>query len=116
MNTAEHLTAARDHLLEAGWVQGRYFDIVADTLAWPPGALNCPCCVRGALAVALAKDRGTRRGLFINNAVEDAYSCPAALALGDVVGDRFLGAWNDTAGRTFGDVIAALNEAIARVS
>ena len=88
--TATDLRAVRAHLVEHGWTQGRAHDEAGR------------CCLVGAATRAMGDVVSYRYG-----AVRSALF----MALRGV--DFDLSAWNDAPGRTFAEVLALLDAAIA---
>lgn len=83
MSAADKLREARK-LIKRGWCQNHY-------------AKNGKCCIRGALDVVGGGGNGTT----------------LAKLMGEAIGDHQLCMWNDAAGRTKAEVLAAFDRAIA---
>ena len=87
---AAALRAARGHLVEFGWQQGKQ------------GGHGEPCCAMGAITAAVTSGdvyHGARDALAAQLVVE--------------TGKRWIADWNDAPGRTFAEVLDLLDKAIA---
>lgn len=120
LDTARVLRNAADYLSRYGWHQGDYFDEwdVAHPMACPVGAMQVTIC--GFPAGPFTNTRVSEKQLdLLLDAVAVLADYPWSIGAvtdteaNDVVTAE-VGAWNDTAGRSAAEVIAAMRHAAYR--
>ena len=108
MKISETLYKAAEHIEAHGWYQGYYWPHPKDRIE-PPYVQGDPCCALGAIAVV--EDSDPMYDTDAMKELADYLGIGVGLILGKSAG---VADWNDTAGRTKEEVLAALRGAALR--